>query len=58
MTNFEKITESPETLAEELLLIGLCDYCAFKEVEYCSFKNLDCIDGIAKWLNEESEVEQ
>ena len=48
MTNFEKITRSPETLAEIMSRHGNCEYCIYGELEKCN--GIKCKDGVLEWL--------
>ena len=57
MTNFDRITKSPEALAD--WLEEHCDYC--KEIQSwqcgkCPYSNSDCVEATQwlDWLNQES----
>ena len=48
MTNFEKMTRSPETLAGVMSRHANCAYCIYGDLENCV--GLKCKDGTLKWL--------
>ena len=55
MTNFERITKSPEVLADELREnVTLCDYCFAKD-QCPMVPGVDCREEILNWLKQEAE---
>lgn len=55
MTNFEKIKNMDiDEVAK--LLNGRCSFCVFDtDIEECAAGDATCIDGVRKWLEQESE---
>lgn len=53
MTNFERITESPETLADFLAWNVQCTICPADEI--CERNMGECEMSMLEWLKEESE---
>ena len=55
MTNYERITQSPDTLAEFLRDANLD--CADCPIQYYCIEGDDCAETLTKWLNEPEESE-
>ena len=57
-TNFDKITESVESLAE--FILNLTNNCSYKACQECVLENCDCyvFEGIQEWLLKEAEDEK
>ena len=54
MTNFERIKAmSIEELAENFY--GDCRYCAYRWEDCICNENMNCCNGLLKWLNSEAE---
>lgn len=55
MTNFDRITASPDALASEIAKYPHHCYPWCIHHDYCV--KADCFEGIRDWLNQEAEVE-
>lgn len=53
MTNFERITESPDKLAEFLAWNTKCTMCEAESI--CDRNQGECFMSILEWLKEESD---
>lgn len=53
MTNFERITQSPETLVDYKLDDDGCEWCAYIHTKHCSGDEDICKQGMLYWMNEE-----
>ena len=54
-TNFERVTESPEALAELMNDCADCNNCPVTEKSVCQYKYKNCKEAWVEWLNEESK---
>ena len=54
-TNFQRITASPETLAELMQNCVNCDDCPITDKSLCKYKYENCKEAWVKWLKQESE---
>jgi len=51
--NFERVTESPEALAELMNDCADCNNCPVTEKSVCKYKYENCKEAWFDWLNEE-----
>jgi hypothetical protein len=63
VTNFDKITQSPEKLADFVEDINgstsLCDFCIHESYKKCgSIEEANCHAGIAEYMRQEYEEEE
>ena len=56
MTNFERITKSPEKLAEFIDLVLVCACDNHGECDECPLTGTCETNGIKKWLKQESDT--
>ena len=52
-TNFDRITASPEALAEVMVVCADCNNCPVTEKSVCKYKYENCKEAWFEWLNEE-----
>lgn len=57
MTNFERITESPEALAGLMLDCADCNNCPITDKSVCKYKYENCEEAWVEWLKQEGDVE-
>ena len=57
MTNFERITKSPEKLAEFINLVLVCACDNHGDCDECPLTGTCYTNGIKKWLKQESDTE-
>jgi len=60
MTNFEKITISPEELAQALSKgidpdTDSCVSCIIRDEKFPCWEHMECSDAITEWLKQEAE---
>ena len=56
-TNFDRITVSPEALAEVMVVCVNCDDCPITDKSLCKYKYENCKEAWVKWLKKESKDE-
>ena len=54
-TNFQRITASPEALAELMQNCVNCDDCPITDKSVCKYKYENCKEAWVKWLKQESK---
>ena len=55
-TNFQRITSSPEALAEFMVCCADCNNCP-NEKSVCQYKYENCKEAWVEWLKQESDTE-
>lgn len=56
-TNFQRITATPEALAELMQDCVNCDDCPVTEKSVCQYKYENCKEAWLEWLKQENEDE-
>lgn len=55
VTNFDRITESPEALAELMNDCADCNNCPITEKSVCKYNYENCKEAWLEWLKQESK---
>ena len=54
-TNFDRITKTPEALAELMYDCADCNNCPITDKSVCQYKYENCKEAWLEWLKQESE---
>ena len=54
-TNFDRITKTPEALAELMKDCVFCDDCPITDKSVCKYKYENCKEAWVEWLKQESK---